>query len=106
MLTILKLLYLLLFSFANPFSLAVWIAAIIAWFIPWDYLGLWITSIVAAWTIVLFPLNRPYVDVRLDFSKLIIYSTNLTLFIGMGGITLIKLLNGHHKHRERSAFNK
>lgn len=106
MLAILELLY-LLFSFANPFSLAVWIAALIAWFIPWEYLGLWITSIVAAWTIVLFPFNRPYIDADFDFfGNLIIYSTNFTLFIAMGGVIIIRLFKSRHKHRESSAINK
>lgn len=82
------------------------ISPLVAFDIPWEYLGLWITSIVGIWSIVLFPLNRPYVDVRLDFSELIIYSVNLALIVGMGGVIVIRLLKNHHRHRERSAFNK
>ena len=104
MLAIIDILFLLFFI--NPLSLAAWIAALIAFYIPWEYLGLWITSIVGIWSIVLFPFNRPYVNVRFDFSELIIYSTNLALFVGMGGVIVIRLQKNHHKHRERSAFNK
>lgn len=103
MLTIPNFLFLLLFSFANPLSLAAWIAALIAFNIPWKYLGLWIATIVACWTIVLFPFNKPYVDADFDFfGGLIIHSTNLALFIGMGGVIIIRL----HKNRGISTINR
>ena len=101
-----NLFFLLFFSFINPVSWGAWIAVLIAFSIPWEYLGLWITSIIAAWTIVLFPLNRPYVDVHFDFSELVIYSTNLALFMGMLGVIIIRLDKNHHRQRERSAVNK
>ncbi len=49
--TVINFLFFIFFSFINPLSLAAWIAALIAFSIPWEYLGLWITSIVAVWTI-------------------------------------------------------
>ena len=107
MLAIINILFLFLLLFVNPLSLIAWITAIIAWFIPWEYLGLWITSVVSIWSIVSFPFNRPYTDDRFDFfGDLIIYSTNLALFVGMVGVIIVRLQKNHHKHRERSAFNK
>ena len=104
MLTIPGFLFLLFFSIINPVA---WIAGLIAWFIPWEYLGLWITSVVGIWSIVLFPFNRPYVDVHFDFiGEWIIYSSSLALFVGMVGVIITRLLKNHHKHRERSAINK
>ena len=105
-----NLLFLLFFSVINPFAWGAWIAALIAWFIPWEYLGLWIASIVSIWAIFLFPLilNRPYtVDVHLDFiGEWITYSTNLALFIGMGGVIVVRLCKNHHKYRERLSIDK
>ena len=97
---------LFLLFFINPLALAAWIATLIAWFVPWEYLGLWIATIAGIWSIVFFPFNRPYINVRFDFSELIISIANLILFIGMVGVIVIRLQKNHHKHRERSAFNK
>ncbi len=98
---------LFLLFFVNPLSLAAWIAALIAWFVPWEYLGLWITSVVGIWAIVFFPLNRPYANDNFSFlGDLIIYSTNFVLLIGMVGVIITRLLKNHHKHRARSAINK
>ena len=106
MLTIPNFLFLLFLSIINPVAWGAWIATLIAWFVPWEYLGLWITSVVGIWSIFLFPFNRPYVDVHFDFSEIIIYSANLALFIGMVGVIVTRLRENHHKHRERSAINK
>ena len=106
MLTIPNFLFLLFLSIINPVAWGAWIAVLIAWFVPWEYLGLWITSVVGIWSIVLFPFNRPYVDVYFDFSELIIYSANLALFIGMVGVIITRLRKNHHKHRARSKINK
>ena len=98
---------LFLLFFVNPLSLPAWIAALIAWFVPWEYLGLWITIVLGIWSIVFFPFNRPYMDDNFGFlGDLIIYSTNLVLFIGMGGVIIIRLLENHHKRREKTAIDK
>lgn len=98
MLVIANFLSLLFFSFVNPISLGAWIAVYIAFGIPWEYLGLWITSIVSIWLIVLFPFNRPYVDAGFDFGEFVISSTNLALFVGMAGVIIFRLLKKHHEH--------
>ena len=78
---------LFLLFFVNPLSLAAWIAALIAWFVPWEYLGLWITIVLGIWSIVFFPFNRPYVWMfNFGFlGDLIIYSTNLGSLYRNGG---------------------
>lgn len=89
MVTILNFLFLLFFSFTNLFSLAAIQAALITFFVPWEYLGLWITSVIGVSTIVLLPFNRLYTDDDFGFfGEWIIYSTNLTLFIGIVGVII------------------
>ena len=94
-------LFFLYFSFINPLSLTAWTAALITFFVPWEYLGLWIICIVAIWTIVLFSFNRSYTDTDLNYlGEYVVHSTNFALFVGMGGVVFIRLLKNHHNKRK------
>ncbi len=86
----------------NPFFVLAYTAVLIAFLIPWEYLGLWIASVIAAWTLVLFPLNRPDPG-HFDFlAEIIISGVNLVLLAGIAVVIIIRLLKKHNYKKEQT----
>ena len=88
------------FLLINPFSLLAYLAVAIAFSISWEYLGLWIASVIGVLAIILFPFNRPRLNVRFDF---FIYIVALILVVGLATAIITKITKNKDLTKKRSA---
>ena len=88
------------FILIQPLCMPVLIIILSVFLIPWKYLGLWNAGVIAVWTILLFPLNRPYVDAGFEFfADIFVIGVNFILIMAIVSLAIIRLLNKQDRQK-------